>query len=68
MVADDLLYLLLEMRIRTHDRLEDDVRSTMETNGEVTLPGLRRDGMLLTKSQRRFAFVIIGAFLLLRFR
>ncbi|MEP6603366.1 MAG: hypothetical protein ABJB69_05415 [Spartobacteria bacterium] len=56
------------MRIRTHDRLEDDVRSTMETNGEVTLPGLRRDGMLLTKSQRRFAFVIIGAFLLLRFR
>jgi len=49
-------------------RLDDDVLSVIENNGEVTLPGVRRREPLISKRQFRFVALIVGLLILRRRR
>ena len=49
-------------------RLDDDVLSVIESNGEVTLPGIRRREPLMSKRQFRFVALVVGLLMLRRSR
>jgi hypothetical protein len=49
-------------------KLDDDVLSVIENNGEVTLPPGRRRDPLISKGQFRFVAVIVGLLILRRSR
>jgi hypothetical protein len=49
-------------------RLDDDVLSAIENNGEVTLPGVRRREPLFSRRQFRFVALVIGLLILRRTR
>jgi hypothetical protein len=49
-------------------RLDYDVLSAIENNGEVTLPGVPRREPLISKRQFRFVAVVVGLLMLRRYR
>jgi hypothetical protein len=49
-------------------RLDRDVLSAIENNGEVTLPGVRWREPLLPKRQFRFVALVVGLLILRRSR
>ena len=49
-------------------KLDDDVLSAIENNGEVTLPGVCRREPLISKRQFRFVALFVGLLMLRRSR
>jgi hypothetical protein len=49
-------------------KLEHDVLSAIENNGEVTLPGSRRRDSFISKRQFQFVLLVVGLLMLRRSR